>query len=47
NITLDILGKSSTDLGTGQDDIKMYWKVASEAFTNLGTTANTEEGDEL
>ncbi|PIV68396.1 MAG: hypothetical protein COS07_04180, partial [Candidatus Aenigmarchaeota archaeon CG01_land_8_20_14_3_00_37_9] len=23
------------------------WKVASEAFTNLGTTANTEEADEL
>ena len=47
NITLDILGKSSTDLGTGQDDIKMYWEVVSGVFTNLGTTASTEEADEL
>jgi len=47
NITLDILGKASSDLATGQDDIKMYWEVASSVFSNLGTTASTEEADEL
>jgi len=47
NITLDVLGKASSDLGNGQDDIKMYWEVASNVFTNLGTTASTEESDEL
>jgi len=47
NITLDILGKASSDLATGQDDIKMYWEVVSSDFENLGATASTEEADEL
>jgi len=47
NVTLDVSGKSSSDLGDGQDDIKMYWEVASAAFSNLGTSASTEEADEL
>jgi hypothetical protein len=47
NITLDVLGKASSDLGTGQDDIKMYWEVSSGNFVNLGTSASTEEADEL
>jgi hypothetical protein len=47
NITLDILGKSATDLGDGEDNIKMYWKVTNNATSNLGVTASTEEADEL
>jgi hypothetical protein len=47
NVTLDVLGKSTSDLADGQDDIKMYWEVTSKAFSNLGITASTEEADEL
>jgi hypothetical protein len=47
NVTLDIEGKSTSDLVSGSDDIKMYWELVSQAFSNLGTSASTEEADEL
>jgi hypothetical protein len=47
NVTLDVSGKSTTDLGNGQDDIRMYWEVVSNNTNNLGVTASTEEGSEV
>jgi hypothetical protein len=48
NMTLDILGKTSTDLANNYDDLNIQLKHASAgAFAGLGSTASTEEADEL
>jgi len=47
NLTLDILGKTSTDLANKTDDINIQLKHGSNGFAGLGASANTEESDEL
>jgi len=48
NLTFNIVGKTTTDLGDNYDDIKVQLSHASGgAFDGLGTTPNTEEADEL
>jgi len=48
NITLDIEGKTTTDLPSSYDDLFIRLGHAVNAtFTKIGSTANTEESDEL
>jgi hypothetical protein len=47
NITLDILGKTSTDLADAYDDLRIQLKHTTSAFAGIGDTASTEEAAEL
>jgi hypothetical protein len=47
NVTLDIVGKSTTDLAATTDDLTMVWELASNAFNRLGDTQGTNEAGEI
>jgi hypothetical protein len=48
NLTIDIEGKTTTDLPSQYDDLLIHLGHAVEGtFTKIGATANTEESDEL
>jgi hypothetical protein len=47
NLTFDILGKTTTDLNTLYDDIKVQISHSASAFDGIGATPSTEEADEL
>ena len=48
NITMDVIGDSTTELDTGQDDLVIsFGRRASGEFISLGATASTEEAQEL
>jgi len=48
NITMDVIGDSTTELDTGKDDLVMsFGRSANGEFVALGATASTEEGSEL
>jgi hypothetical protein len=48
NLTLDIQGKTTTDLPDNYDDLNIQLKHANAgAFAGIGATASTEEADEL
>ncbi len=47
NLTFDILGKTTTDLADGYDDLKVQLSHSASAFDGIGGTASTEEADEL
>jgi hypothetical protein len=48
NLTFNILGKTTTDLGDSYDDIRVQLKhTGGGAFAGLGSTASTEEADEV
>jgi len=48
NLTVDILGKTSTDLPDAFDDLLIWLGHSANAtFNKIGDTANTEEADEL
>src|SRR3989344_611578 len=48
NITMDVIGDSTTELDTGKDDLVMsFGRSANGEFLSVGATASTEEGSEL
>ena len=49
NLTLDIIGDSTNDLGDGVDDLDILWGLGVDngTITSLGDTVSSEEADEL
>jgi len=47
NVTFDILGKTSTDLANGTDDIKTFWTLSSAAWSYLGKTEGDADAEEM
>jgi len=47
NITFDVLGKTSTDLANGTDDIQTFWTLDADSWNYLGATEGDADSGEL